>query len=362
MMKKVLCLIDTLGMGGAERQMIGLASMLHNKGYQVDLVTYYSHDYNEELVRRYGIGALTLHVKSSRLSKLKAIRNHIRQSGGYDCVIAFKDGPCVISCLLRMVGMHFKLIVSERNTTQTKDWSTRIKFFLYHFADFIVPNSYSQESFIARHFPALLDKTTTITNFTDTDLFRPGSIEPDVKIRILTVARIARQKNVLKYLEAIAEFIGSNSVDVQFEWFGDVQTGEEDYGQSVRDYVKKLGLSDVISFHPATTNILEKYQQCTVFCLPSIYEGFPNVICEAMSCGKPIICSHICDNHRIVSENENGLLFNPNDTLDIVKALTQICSFTRPQLDDWGRKSRSIAETLFSMEAFVQKYIVLIEK
>lgn len=69
-MKKVLCLIDTLGMGGAERQMIGLALFLKEKGYHVDLVTYYDHDFYAELVDRYGLGSVTLHVKDSKWSKL----------------------------------------------------------------------------------------------------------------------------------------------------------------------------------------------------------------------------------------------------------------------------------------------------
>lgn len=359
-MKRILCLIDTLGMGGAERQMIGLALFLKQKGYHVDLVTYYDHDFYAELVQNYGIGTKTLKVSDNRLSKIRSIQQHIKEVGGYDCVIAYKNGPAVISCLIKLLGGKFKLIVSERNTNQFIGINDRLKFFLYRWADFVVPNSYAQKIFINKYFPNLAPKTITINNFTDTDYFKPVYAEKETKFTILTVARVARQKNIINYLKAI-RILKDNSVNVKFEWYGDVQTGEEPYGDNVHEQLKELDIEDMIQFYPATTDIAKHYQNCDIFCLPSIYEGFPNVICEAMSCGKPIICSRICDNPNIVQDGINGIFFNPNDVSDIAKQLMRICSMPKDRLNAWGDKSREIGEVLFSKESFVNKYIKLIE-
>ena len=359
-MKKILCLIDTLGMGGAERQMIGLALFLKQKGYHVDLVTYYDHDFYAELVQNYGIGSKTLRVKKSQWSKLKAVRNHIKEAGGYDWVIAYKDGPTIIGCLLKLMGGKFKLIVSERNTNQNLSRGDKVAFCFYRLADFVLPNAYAQEAFIKKHFTALGAKTITISNFTDTDHFVPYTAESNTKLTVMTAARVAKQKNLINYLYAI-KALKDKRVDVKFEWYGDVQTGEETYGEKVFSLHKELGLEDMISFHPATTKILAHYQSCDIFCLPSIYEGFPNVVCEAMSCGKPIICSRVCDNPFIVKENENGIFFNPTDTEDMANQLERICTMPKEKLNNWGQRSREIGEQLFSKEAFVQKYIKLIE-
>lgn len=359
-MKRILCLIDTLGMGGAERQMIGLALFLKQKGYHVDLVTYYDHDFYAELVQRYGIGSKTLHVEDSQWSKLRAIQKHIKEAGGYDWMIAYKNGPTQIGCLLKLMGGGFKLIVSERNTNQTVAKKDKVKFALYRMADYVVPNAYAQEEFIKKNFPALSSKTITISNFTDTDHFVPAATEPNKVLTIMTAARVARQKNLLNYLQAI-RVLKDKGVKVKFEWYGDVQTGEEAYGEKVFALHKELQLEDMITFHPATTSILQHYQSCDIFCLPSIYEGFPNVVCEAMSCGKPIICSRVCDNPYIVQENENGLFFDPNNVEDMVAQVQKICTTPKEQLQAWGKKSREIGESLFSKEAFVNKYIKLIE-
>ena len=361
-MKKILCLIDTLGMGGAERQMIGLALFLKEKGYQVDLVTYYNHDFYNELVERYGLGSVTLHVKNSKLSKLRAVKRHIKQAGGYDWVIAYKEGPAIIGCLLKMIGARFRLIVSERNTNQRVSRRDRVRFFLYCWADYVVPNAYSQEKFIKQNIPALGSKTVTITNFTDTGHFHPIATTKHKKLLVMTAARVALQKNVLNYMAAIKRLKQDGYAEkVHFDWWGNVQTGEEAYGEECFRRRSDFGLEDVLDFHPATTKIVEHYQACDIFCLPSLCEGFPNVVCEAMSCGKPVVCGRVCDNPHIVQDGKNGMLFDPTDVDSIYNVLKRIIEMSDAERQDWGRKSREIAEVLFSKKAFVKKYIDLIE-
>ncbi len=360
--KRILCLIDCFGMGGAERQMIGLVLLLKQKGYDVDLVKYHEQDSYGDLVNSYGLDTITLETKESALSKLVTVRKFIKQQGGYDCVIAYKDGPCIIACLLKLMQMDFRLIVSERNTSQKMTVRERIKFLLYGWADYIVPNSFSQEHFIKENFPGLLKKTVTITNFTDTTFFAPVAKQPSDIVRVLTTARVARQKNILRYLDAISILRNRGFENVRFEWYGNIQSGQEDYWKVIQSKMSELRLEGYINFYPATKNVLEKYQQCDVFCLPSNYEGYPNVICEAMSCGKPIVCSRICDNPYIVQENENGVFFDNTDIKDIADKLQFMIEKPKDEIKQWGERSREIAEKLFSMQSFVEKYISLIEK
>ena len=360
-MKRILCLIDTLGIGGAERQMIGLALYLKQKGYHVDLVTYYDHDFYAELVKKYGIGSKTLHVKNSRWSKLCAVKNQITEAGGYDWIIAYKGGPTIIGCLLKILGGKFKLIVSERSTNLSVTKYEKIRFFFYRWADYVVPNAFAQGDFICKNFPKLKDKVVPITNFTDTEYFCPIDAKQTSITSFLTTARISHAKNILNYLRAIKNLKDQGISNVHYDWYGDVQRGEEAYGESVFALQKELGIEDMITFHPATTDIVGKYQACDIFCLPSIYEGFPNVVCEAMSCGKPIICSRVCDNPRIVQDGTNGLFFDPNDVDDMTNQLKKIIAMPKEERELWGKESRKIAEDMFSSEAFVQKYINLIE-
>ncbi len=362
-MKKILCLIDTLRIGGgAERQMIGLALFLKEKGYNVDLATYHSQYGYQELAKESDLNIITLEAKDNKWSKLNAVSKQIKSVGGYDWVIAYKDGPCIIACLLKLFGAKFRLIVSERNTNQHVRKKDKLKFLFYRLADFVVPNAHAQEDFVKRNFPALNNKVVTITNFTDTSHFIPSATTANDKVTILTVARVASQKNILNYLEAINLLKQDGYTDkVHFEWYGNVQPGEEEYGKRCEEKIKQLSIDDMIEFHPATKDIVKRYQACDIFCLPSNYEGFPNVICEAMSCGKPITCSKVCDNPHIVQENVNALMFDPQDVSSIYTVLKQMIEMPKSKLLEWGKSSRVISETLFSKEAFVEKYIKLLE-
>lgn len=369
-MKKVLCLIDKLSFGGgAERQMAGLACFLSQKGYDVTLASYLPHNCSNLIRERYGLTPVILETKKNRLSKLQAVAKFIKKEN-FEVVIAYKDGVTMLCCLLKMFGLKSKVIVSERNTTQNLTIRERFKFFLYRRADHVVTNSHTQGNFIKGSFPKLSTKTFVITNYTDTGYFKPMgknnfipgcNTEKRKIIKILVTARIAKQKNVLGFMRAVKK-LKEQRVDLEIKWYGSVYMGQEGYGEECKRLYDDLSISDVLTFYPATSDILIAYQNCDVFCLPSFYEGYPNVVCEAMSCGKPILCSRVCDNPYIVKEGVNGLMFNPFDTQDIVHTIMRMCQLSDRERLEMGERNLKVAEKLFSSETFVQKYIELIEK
>lgn len=360
-MQKILCLIDGLHQGGAERQLIGLASFLTKKGYDVDMLSYHGEGFYSGMLKEKGINSIILNLKGGKFSKVKAIRKVMEEKAGYDCVIAYKKNPAVIACLLKILYGGFKLIVSERNTTQILSRNERIRFFLYQWADYIVSNSFTQAEFISKHYSKLRKKVKVITNFTDTDFFLPKPKKDTYRKIVMTAARISEQKNLFNYLKAL-QIVKEKGVSASFHWYGTVQTGQEEYGSEVFRLQNDLGLNDYITFHPATSDIVSKYQDCDIFCLPSSYEGFPNVICEAMCCGKPILCSNVCDNAHIVDEGETGFLFEPDSPEKMAEAIIKMCKLEDDALQSMGQKSRNRCLVKFSSDAFTNSYINLIEK
>ena len=276
-----------------------------------------------------------------------------------EIVIAYLDVPCIVAVVSRLLGCNFKLIVSERNTTIRLNTLERIKFFLYRFSDAIVPNSYSQTDFICRNYSNLASKVHTITNFVDTSTFIPNDNQPingSKTLYILSVGRVTEQKNILRYIEAI-NIVRSRGYDVRIKWFG--RKSKEYYDNCV-DKIKKYHLENAFTFFDECENIAKEYANADVFCLPSLYEGFPNVICEAMSCGLPILCSNICDNPIIVKEDISGLLFNPlsvNEMVASIQKFYRLDLLTRKKI---GENNRLLAVENFSSVSFIQNYINII--
>jgi glycosyltransferase involved in cell wall biosynthesis len=116
-------------------------------------------------------------------------------------------------------------------------------------------------------------------------------------------------------------------------------------------------LFDCFVFHTPSLSIHEEYRKADVFCLPSLYEGFPNVLCEAMSCGLPVLCSNVCDNGYIVKNKENGLLFDPNNIDDIKSKLVEFYLLPKSVRLNMAKSSRKISIQLFSKDLFLKKYI-----
>jgi len=256
------------------------------------------------------------------------------------------------------------LLVSERAVIQNISVSHRIKFYLYKWADFIVSNAQTQTNLIDDNFKHLHSKTITIRNFVETDYFVPPTTKINSNnkvIRMLVVGRIAKQKNILRFMRAVNDVL-KTGIKLEVKWFGNVSVGQQTYSNEVRSAFETYNFDGAFEFYPATNNILKEYQTCDVFCLPSLYEGFPNVVCEAMSCGKPVLCSDVDDNSFVVHHQENGLLFDPTSVEDMACKIRDFCLLSQKERANMGHRSREIALIDFSGESFVNKYIELIDK
>lgn len=357
-MKKILCLIESIGSGGAERQLTGLAVMLRHRGYDVEVCYYINRDFYRPFLQDNGVESCFLEEASSSRKRFQVLKKHIKAYKP-DTVISYSASPSMITCLLKLTGARFNLIVSERNTTQVLNSRERLRFFLYRWADQIVPNSQSQGDFINKHFLNLSGKVNVITNFVDTEKFSPATeirTEHDVT-RMVCVGRLMPQKNVPHFIEAIDKVVG-DGYKIHVDWFGlDLQDA---YSAECNNAIKCLGLEDVFVFQAPSPTIQDEYRKSDVFCLPSYYEGFPNVLCEAMSCGLPVLCSRVCDNPNIVDEGNNGYMFDPHSINDMVTTIEKYLDLNIENKKDMGVKSREIAIGMFSTESFIRKYLSII--
>ena len=355
--KRILCLIDSLASGGAQRQMVGLASLLKGEGYQVKVVTYFDLPFYLSQLQVCGVEYEYVSCSTSLVDRLRRIGRTIKQFRP-DVVVSYLDTPCILASLLHIANKkRWKLIVSERNTTQALSRKEKIKFALYRFADAIVPNSFSQGDFIAKHYPEYVDKCHVITNFVDTGAFSPVTKETDSdELRIIGVGRILKQKNIPMLIEAVKNVRESGN-NLRVDWYGE----KFDTYNECMQLISQYGLEGVFEFHEPCNNIIEKYRESDLFVLPSIYEGFPNVLCEAMSCGLPVVATDVCDNGRIVQHEENGYLIPSGDTKELAARLLQFIGLPPIQRKAMGDKSRSIAVDMFSKESFVKEYIKLFE-
>ncbi len=357
-MSRILCLIDSLGAGGAERQLSYLAILLKNAGHDVKFVAFTKKNkFYETFLISGGIKPIYNELGVNRFHRVWEIAKIVRDFKP-DLTVAYKDGVCMSAILAKIFG-RYNLVVSERSSTPTLSKLQKIKLFLFRYADHIVPNSYTQAKYLKEFSPRLSAKIKVIGNTVNTDIFYMAKNKQLNSIpRIVTMARINRIKNIINYLKAIA-IIKKQGLRCHFDWYGKSDPGDK-YPNEIKNEIDRLKIGDYITIHPATNDVADIYRHADIFCLPSLIEGFPNVICEAMASGLPIVCSNICDNPYIVENGVNGFVFSPEQPEDIAAKLIALINYPESEKEAMGLRNRNKIISLCSPEKFLSNYISLL--
>ena len=223
-MQKILLFIDSLGSGGAQRQLVGLAKVLKDNGYDVTVAVYHDIPFYAPQLQEAGVECT--YIKNAHnpnpISRIYHICKFVKRYKP-DCVIAYLNIPSLIMCIVKLMHNKFKLIVSERNTTQKLTFRDKLRFHLYHYADHIVSNSFSQDEFIKSRYPRLAAKCKAIINFVDTDYFHPRQHTKSDENRFVVAASLFPSKNTLTFLKAVME-VRKKYRDFIVDWYGITDT------------------------------------------------------------------------------------------------------------------------------------------
>ena len=354
---RVLLITEGLGSGGAERQICGLARMFVKQGIENKLITYSRANHFEPLVREAGVDYEyhpELLPRVTRVLRLLKILYKYKPT----TIISYLPSVNITTCIARMF-YRCNLIVSDRNVCTEINWKVKIQYLLYRFAQYVIPNSYTQGKFIEHHFPSLKKKIYPIINFVDSDRFTPQFSDVlNEPVKIVTVARYTHAKNTLKFMEVV-RMAKNLRLNVYFDWYGNKEHDTEYYAQVEAKY-NEMDIADYMMLHTSCTNIEEVYRKSDVLCLPSLWEGYPNVIVEAMASGLPVICSNIYENPYIIEDGVGGFLFNPEEPEDILRTIVRIENMTLEARRRMGLHNRQLCLERNSESAFVDAYIRLL--
>jgi len=354
---KIVCLTASLRLGGAERQLLGLAGVLRDAGHDVEVLAYHPDVFYSDTLSNGDLRYCLIEKgRGGTLGLCRKIAAHLEETG-CEALIAFLPGACTKACIIHKMSPKFRLIVSERNFSIKIRLHEYLRFFLFREADKVVCNNYSQEKLISKKVPWLRDKLLTINNFVDLQEFTPKSLGPSGPhpLRIVVTARLCRRKNAVGLIKAAALLKDAGAPEFTVDWYGSENNGR--YASRCRCLIRKYGLEDIFRIHPAAKNAAAVYQAADVFCLPSFYEGTSNSLAEALACGKIAAVSNVGDNSLYVRENVNGVLFNPGNHRDIASSLARILSCDSVCADSFCAASRAVSETLLNRYDFSKKWL-----
>lgn len=250
-------------------------------------------------------------------------------------------------------GSDLLRIIKDRWTRARVGWTVR-------HADGVLVVS-SELATVARGLGAAPDRVHLVTNGCDTTLFTPADraaararlgIPTDVRI-VLYVGHLLASKGVLDLAEAAARLSASRP-DLLL-----VYIGEGPDAGLLRQRLETLGLTarTRLPGPVAPAGVAEWLAASDVFSLPSYSEGCPNVVLEALSCGRPVVASTVGAIPDLVSP-DSGLLVPPGAPVELSAALEnslkrewdagQIASRHRRSWADVARETLQVCEIALS--------------
>lgn len=362
---RILFLIDNLGSGGAQRQVITISTLMAKKSHDVAILTYSPEDFFSKNLEEAGIPIIKC-FDSNYIRRILLIYKEIH-NGRYDAVISFLDTPNFINNLSTlMFHRHWKVITSERSNKEDFLISKKGRIFgwFQHFSDTIVCNSYNAANMWKKHYPSYKNKLKIIYNAVEVErsdnTYAPKQHE---KLHIVVAASFQYLKNPIKLIQAVSLLSLSDQQRLRIDWYGAsyVSIVEKDYAyKEACSLIEQNRLEEVIHLHEPTKDIHNKMSQADFVGLFSQLEGLPNAICEGMMLGKPIIMSRVSDYNMLVDQ-DNGFLCDWDDELSIKNAIESALNLTQKEIMIMGKASQKKAEMLFSPNVIIKKWEDLIE-
>jgi len=205
-----------------------------------------------------------------------------------------------------------------------------------------------------------VERLVVVDNGIDTDRFTPGDsgilrrqlgIDEDTVV-IGTVGRLSKEKAHGILFEAVRKCKDSlGRVHV-------VCVGDGPLREELMESRGKLGLDAIVTFVGQIEDPVQYYQLFDIFVLPSLTEGMPLALLEAMACGKPAIASSVGSIPEVLSCAESGRLVPAGDVDKLTAALKDLAN-NADKRKTTGEKAREVVLARYSLKTQVEKYLAV---
>ena len=215
----------------------------------------------------------------------------------------------------------------------------------------IVLSGELREELVAEGFPREIIRYRP--NGVDTTLFHPADQRAGADgggpLQLLFVGRLDPQKGIDTLLQALARIPGD--LDWRLQLYG---SGPQE--AELHRICTQLGLDGRIAF-AGTTDAMDKvYRQADLLVHPSLHEGMPNVVLEALASGLPVLATDIGGNRELLQEWAPDWLVPAADADALAEGILRAIQ-QRPALADLGARARREAETKYAHRALAEAYL-----
>lgn len=329
--KKITFLISTLSGGGAEGVCVGIANIFSNSGWKVDLVVLNLK--NEAYLSRLSkkVKLVVLNTNHARYSSIKLFKYIFKNKT--KTILVFNYELSVVLVILRtLLRLDLKIISRNISTFSAKMlqfyqlslWdrfvvAPLIKFFYYR-VDYVINQSNGMRDDLISLYPSLKNSSDVIFNPIPYQLLEFARNNDLSKINkenyLLCIGRLEKIKGFHHAIKAFAGIVN------KYPYLRLKIVGKGSEEVNLKKIAAKYSVSDRVDFEGFKKDIIPYYLHARVTILPSLYEGYPNVLIESISMNTPVIAFDCPSGpNEIIIDGRNGYLVKNQDVEDLRKKM-----------------------------------------
>jgi glycosyltransferase involved in cell wall biosynthesis len=351
---RVLQLIDSLPLAGAEVLVTNVAPRLRKRGIECEVaVLRRLHSPLESTLQDTGVplhstGVMNLYsphqVKplARLMQDFDIVHVHLFPAQLWAVVAAAKLGP------------HVRLVTTEHNTWNARRrwWLRPIDRWMYHHYQIVACNSEATAEELVRWCPATATKIRVIPNgipVEDFHVAQPAelNLESQDTARLVFVGRFEPQKDhrtILRALEKVP--------NVRLFLVGDGPLRRE-----LEDLARSLRVISQVSFLGKRTDVANVLKACDIYIHSTNSDGFGIAACEAMAAGLPVIASDVPGLAQVV--HGAGILFPVGDDAALAREIQELLA-SPERRHEMSKASRERAQS-FGIDRTVDGYLSMYE-
>jgi glycosyltransferase involved in cell wall biosynthesis len=337
---RVAFVAGTLGIGGAEKQLLYAARALRDTGVRVQVYTLTRGEPYEREFTEYGFVPRWVGRHASPAARMFALtrqlwsyRPHVVQSShGYTNLYAALAGRATGA--LTFGALRSDLAHSRRANGRWLTWHLDSPAAL-------VVNSVAGAREVREDRPGRASRVYVVPNVVEVERY---AVAPRPRTtRAAVVARLIPQKRIECFLDALA-LARRERPEIQGVIVGD---GPE--RGRLETHAAALGIADAVQFHGARRDVPAILARCSVLVSCSDHEGFANVLLEGMAAGLPVVTTPAGDSAIVVQDHDTGFVVPFGDSGAVADRLLRLAS--EPALGDrLGAAGRRRAELCYNLK------------
>ena len=358
---RVMFLSTSMGMGGADKQLLSAAQLMHAQGHDVCIVSLTELGpmglearsqgiRTESLDMRRGVpdprGLIRL-IRLVRAWKPDVLHSHMVHANLMArAVRLFARVPVIVSTIHNIYEGGPLWMAAYRVSNGLVDHMTIISE--------AAADRFVKEGIVPR------ELLTCVPNGVDTERFRQvtpetrqalrSSIGVDDRFVWLAVGRFEIAKDYPNMLHAFAQVCQRDSNAVL------LLVGHGSLQQETESLAQSLGLGDRIRFLGVRSDVPEVMAAADGYVMSSAWEGMPIALLEAGAAGLPIVATRVGGNHEVVRDGESGFLVPPRDAAALGQAMLRLMEQAPARRRDMGERGREHVRVHYGLGRVVERW------